>query len=530
MTTFKIGDLVWAKMKGFPKWPGVVAEPTKELKVTKKANNFCIFFFGTNNFAWIEPKGLEAYSEPADSKKKSGAFKDALAAIEHYKLTGEGGPPVEGETTDPFDQLIRPSASVPNLQSDKKVKTASAKKRRISKDDSQAASSEEDASSEDGVAPRSGKAIKLKGPKKSTDITPKGRPPRSSNASSLIKRKKKAENYAADTTTGEASTSRKSLLDRPPVLPRAETPPLDLHTVSHTLLSKSVIPSDKVFGFIGLGIMGSGIVKNLLNSGHEVHVWDRSPEKSQEFARIGAKLQMTPSDVVGSADITFSCVSDPTAAKELVFGNCGVLREMNVSKAFVEMSGIDPDTSMTIATAIHEYGGRYLESMLVGSKAEADEGTLILLAAGDRTLFNDVSSCFEATGRASIFLGEVGSATKMNLIHQMYMGTTMACMAEAMALADRAGLNQAEVLEILGISNVCSPLLMDKGKAITDCTFATKFSLKNLSKDMKLVQGLSETLDQPIPITSAANEVFKHARRFGYGDHDAAAVYISARF
>ena len=128
----------------------------------------------------------------------------------------------------------------------------------------------------------------------------------------------------------------------------------------------------------------SGIVKNLLNSGHKVVVWNRTPEKSQEFVKAGAEMAMTPSDVMGLADITFSCVSDPQAAKDMVFGNCGVLSEIGGAKAYVEMTGIDADTSTDIGDAITGRGGRYLEAQMQGSKRQADEGTIVILAAGDR--------------------------------------------------------------------------------------------------------------------------------------------------
>ena len=122
-------------------------------------------------------------------------------------------------------------------------------------------------------------------------------------------------------------------------------------TSSQILREKDIQPSKLSFGFLGLGIMGSGIVKNLLNSGHTVTVWNRTVEKVRDifmssfpallsinslqvrdFVEAGAKEALTPSDVIAESDITFSCVSDPQAAKDLVFGNCGVLPEINTTK------------------------------------------------------------------------------------------------------------------------------------------------------------------------------------------------------
>merc|ERR1712142_1143489 len=182
---------------------------------------------------------------------------------------------------------------------------------------------------------------------------------------------------AGQTSTGQITVGNKKssaaavagLLDRP-TLARPVSPAIgmDLVTSSQTLREKDIQPSKLNFGFLGLGIMGSGMVKNLLNSGHNVMVWNRSSEKCVDFVKAGAKECLTPSDVIAGADITFSCVSDPQVAKNMVFGNCGVLQEINADKSYVEMTGIDAETSQDIAEAINNRGGRYLEAQVQGSK------------------------------------------------------------------------------------------------------------------------------------------------------------------
>ncbi|KAL2726863.1 putative oxidoreductase GLYR1 isoform X2 [Vespula squamosa] len=290
-----------------------------------------------------------------------------------------------------------------------------------------------------------------------------------------------------------------------------------------------------------------------------------------DFVKAGAEQGLTPSDVVLAADITFSCVADPQAAKDvsirqeskkkskelifevikgqpangstlyqqnqsvtlifqMVFGNCGVLMEISSDKGYVEMTGIDAETSQDIAEAINAKGGRYLEAQVQGSKTQAQEGTLVILAAGDRTLFDDCQSCFEAMGKNSFYLGEVGNASKMNLVLQLMAGVTLAGLAESMALADRAGLQQKDVLEVLELTSLACPAILDKGKAIIEGGFPTQLPLQHMQKDLRLSLGMSDQLEQPLPLAAAANEVYKHAKRLGYGEHDASAVYIRARF
>ena len=127
-------------------------------------------------------------------------------------------------------------------------------------------------------------------------------------------------------------------------------------------------------------------------------------------------------------------------------------------------------------------------------------------------------------------LGEVGSASKMNLVLQLMMGVAVAGIAEGMALADRAGLQQRDVLEIFELTTLSSPLLLEKGKAILEGAFPTHLPLQHMQKDLKLSLSMGDQLEQPLPVSAAANEVYKHAKRLGYADHDVSAVYIRARF
>lgn len=122
----------------------------------------------------------------------------------------------------------------------------------------------------------------------------------------------------------------------------------------------------------------------------------------------------------------------------MVFGNCGVLsaRTLQEGKGYIEMTSIDCETSKDIYEGLTMRGGRYLEAQIQGSKSQAFEGTLIILAAGDRGLFEECQTCFEAMGRNSFFLGEVGNASKMNLVLQTMAGVTLAALAESMALGE----------------------------------------------------------------------------------------------
>lgn len=164
---------------------------------------------------------------------------------------------------------------------------------------------------------------------------------------------------------------------------------------------------------------------------------------------------MTPIDVIEYADITFSCVSDPQALKETIFGRFGVgatLSETAHGKGFVEMTTIDADTSRDIESALNDIGMNYLEAQIHGTKAQAEEGKLIILAAGNKELFDSCQTCFEAMGRNSFFVGDTGNATKMNLVIQTLTGITIAGLADSLTLGKKKyNLLQVLILKMFNI-------------------------------------------------------------------------------
>lgn len=546
---YAVNDLVWAKMKGFSPWPGRISEPPAELRrITVKKNIpvRCIFFFGSNNYAWIEETQIKPYHEFKEkllSSCKSAGFKDAVQQIEEFIATPEKFHHLfsseQESRPDPdveFNKLREGStesdeASVNNTSTPAALETVestpttakkSAAKKKVR------ASLPIKLNVEKAASTTKARSIGNKAKAAALDVD---------DASSPKRKRKIFNDTASDVPSmdlGTFSPVRRNvpvshLLNRPAVA-RPATPEIDMSSVSNALQSRNIQASNLKFGFLGLGIMGCGIVKNLLNSGHSVVVWNRTATKCRKFQEAGAEIADTPSDVIEMTDVTFSCVSDPQVAKELVFGNCGVMSANLVGKGYVEMTGVDPETSQDIAEQIISKGGRYLEAQIQGSKNQAEEGTLIILAAGERLLFEECQTCFEAISRNSFYLGDVGNATKMNLVLQMISGVMLAGIAEGLVLADRAGLQQKDVLEVLELTSMSSDMLVQKGNAIIKGEFPVNQPLKHMQKDLKLALNMADGLEQSLPITAASNEVYKHAKCLGYGSHDASAVYVRARF
>ncbi|GFY57192.1 putative oxidoreductase GLYR1 homolog [Trichonephila inaurata madagascariensis] len=329
------------------------------------------------------------------------------------------------------------------------------------------------------------------------------------------------------------------VLIRPLVLPssaESEVPPrpsLNLSTPSFPL-NKYIKPTSNKIGFVGLGMMGQRIVKNLLYSGHDVSVWNRTPEKCKQLVDAGAKQFSTPADIVQNCDIIFCCVSGPEASKSIVFENCGILEGLEKcrfgTKGYIEMTSIDPRTSQEIAGAISARGGKYLEAPVTGSLSLAEEGSLLILCAGDFELYRSCETCFFSISENVHYFGyDVGTPSKVNIIHNMLMGVANASLAETMALIDRMDLPKTCFLDAIKLDSVCSPLFSESGQAIVDQNFSSNTSLKYIQKNLHFSLRLGYLCSQPLRLAAAANELYKKSKSHGYSDYDMSAAYLAAR-
>lgn len=296
--------------------------------------------------------------------------------------------------------------------------------------------------------------------------------------------------------------------------------------------------SRSVFGFIGLGILGRNILQNLLQSGHEVVIWNRTLSRCDEFAqKFGSRctIATSPKEVFEQAQITFVCVSDSYAVKETICdGERGVIAAevQSSDKGLVMLSSIDCETSRAINEAlsmIDSASARYLEAQIQGSRNQARDGKLIVIAAGDQSLYNDCKSCFKAIAEDSHYLGEeIGAAVKMNLVLQTVAGVQLAAISEAFALADSFDLQLNDILEIIGISNLNSDFIKEKGDVIIKEQFKDpSMKVNTMQKDLKMAIEFGDSIEHPLPLTTAANETFKSAKRLGFGNDDIASIYMA---
>ncbi|XP_054036472.1 cytokine-like nuclear factor N-PAC isoform X3 [Melanerpes formicivorus] len=463
--SLRLGDLVWGKLGRYPPWPGKIVNPPKDLKKPRGKKCFFVKFFGTEDHAWIKVEQLKPYhphKEEMIKINKGKRFQQAVDAVEEFLRKNKGK-----------DQDL----TIPESSTVKRVMT--------------------------------GTVAGFKWPPSVSEPV-KDSDPHFHHF--LLSQTEKP------TVCYQAITKKLKVCEE-------ETGSTSIQAADSTAVNGSITPTDKKIGFLGLGLMGSGIVSNLLKMGHTVTVWNRTAEKCDLFIQEGARLGRTPAEVVSTCDITFACVSDPKAAKDLVLGPSGVLQGIRPGKCYVDMSTVDADTVTELAQVIVSRGGRFLEAPVSGNQQLSNDGMLVILAAGDRGLYEDCSSCFQAMGKTSFFLGEVGNAAKMMLIVNMVQGSFMATIAEGLTLAQVTGQSQQTLLDILNQGQLASIFLDQKCQNILQGNFKPDFYLKYIQKDLRLAIALGDSVNHPTPMAAAANEVYKRAKALDQSDNDMSAVY-----
>ncbi|KAJ1429537.1 hypothetical protein SESBI_08309 [Sesbania bispinosa] len=270
-------------------------------------------------------------------------------------------------------------------------------------------------------------------------------------------------------------------------------------------------------GFLGLGIMGKAMAMNLLRHGYKVTVWNRTRSKCDELVEHGASVGETPAAVVKKCKYTIAMLSDPSAALSVVFDKDGVLEQIN-GKGYIDMSTVDSDTSIKISEAIKAKGGNFIEAPVSGSKKPAEDGQLVILAAGDEALYVEALPAFDILGKKSFFLGEVGNGAKMKLVVNMIMGSMMNAFSEGLTLAERSGLNPGTLLDVLDLAAISNAMFKLKGPTMLKNIYSPAFPLKHQQKDMRLALALGDENAVPMPVAAAANEAFKKPEAWGWGD------------
>jgi 3-hydroxyisobutyrate dehydrogenase-like beta-hydroxyacid dehydrogenase len=274
-------------------------------------------------------------------------------------------------------------------------------------------------------------------------------------------------------------------------------------------------------GFVGLGIMGSGMAKNLARRGYAVRVWNRSAERARA---VGLPTAESPRELAEQSDVVVTCVADPAAVERVVFAEDGVLAAARPGFSYVECSTVSPELVRRAALAFAEKGAAMLEAPVTGSKLAAENGTLLFMTGGTAEVHARLEPILLAMGARAVYCGMAGHGALMKLVGNTLISFMLEGLCEGLLVARKGGLEVDKVLEVIAASGFQSPYYAFKGPAIRDRNFETQFSIDLLVKDQSLMLAEAAAQATPLPGLAAIREVFQSARAQGLGEKDIAAV------
>jgi 3-hydroxyisobutyrate dehydrogenase-like beta-hydroxyacid dehydrogenase len=280
----------------------------------------------------------------------------------------------------------------------------------------------------------------------------------------------------------------------------------------------------KAISYLGLGTMGHGMASNLLKAGYKLTVWNRSIEKCEPFARKGARVAATPAEAVSGAELVLYSLSDDQAVDEVVFGAKGILTGIKAGQIAIDMSTVLPATTLRELEAYANRGVDFLDAPVFGSKNESAKAKLWIMAAGNKTIFEEVKPVLEHLGQTVHYFGKNGNAAAMKLVGNLMVALEMEALAEGLVLAQKAGLDLSTVMEVVKVADFNSPLLVSNGRNILKRDFSTSFALELMLKDADLIEKFGESLRSPIPALRVVKNNLASAVALGFGKENASAV------
>jgi 3-hydroxyisobutyrate dehydrogenase len=266
------------------------------------------------------------------------------------------------------------------------------------------------------------------------------------------------------------------------------------------------------------------MARSLLREGIEVVVWNRTSERSEPLSDDGAVVVLDPIAAVTDADVVVAMLFDAAATLDVM---AKVLPAMKEGAVFVQCATVGVEGASRTASVAAEQGVAFLDCPVLGTKAPAEQGKLVMLASGDPTLRERVQSAFDAMGTKTIWVGaELGLGSKLKLVCNAWIGALAVAVGQSFALARGLGLDQQLMLDALDGAAADSPYLQAKGKAIIDSSYAPQFSFDGVLKDAGLIRDAVVASGLSTALVDGVRAAFDAASKASHGDDDMAAVYF----
>ena len=279
--------------------------------------------------------------------------------------------------------------------------------------------------------------------------------------------------------------------------------------------------------YLGMGTMGSGMAANLAKAGHEVSAWNRTPKTSPVLQDAGLRVTTDLASALAGAEVVMYCLSDDAAVDDLVFGSHNLLEQVPAGAVIIDLSTIDPETSNRERVAFEDKGHAFLDAPVFGTKGEAEGAGLWIVVGGPKNVFDSALPLFQAISETVHYMGEGGKGTSMKLVGNLLVASQLQALGEALTLAKKAGLNLADVQEVLDVADFRTPIYYGVGRGAQAGDYTVNFALKLMLKDAKLIQDFAGRLGSPVPTAATAQKYIEESIKDGHGDLNASALILA---
>lgn len=277
-------------------------------------------------------------------------------------------------------------------------------------------------------------------------------------------------------------------------------------------------------GYIGLGIMGSGMARNLLKAGHTLIVHNRSRAIVEELAREGALPASSPREVAAQSDFVCTNLPDSPDVEQVVLGPDGIIEGAHKGLIYIDHSTIKPETARKIAAELARVGVPALDAPVSGGDIGARAGTLSIMVGGPQEAFERALPLFQAMGKTITWVGESGAGQIAKVANQIVVAGTMVAMAEALVLAQKAGVDPQRVVQAISRGAAQCWALDTKPAKIFTRDLSPGFKAYMQAKDLKIVIDTGRTYHVPLPLTAVAHQLYEAMVSMGYGELDNSAI------
>ena len=282
----------------------------------------------------------------------------------------------------------------------------------------------------------------------------------------------------------------------------------------------------KKIGFIGLGIMGAPMSKNILKAGYPLMVYNRSPEKMEALVACGAEAAESPAHLARECDVIVTMLPNSTDVKELIL-NGGVAENAAPGTLIIDMTSGAPGDSREIYAALKEKDVHIVDAPVSGGEPMAIEGTLAIMVGGDIEDFERAKPVFDAVGKSATWVGPIGSGNTCKLTNQIIVALNIAALSEGLMLAKKAGADTQKVFEAIRGGLAGSTVMNAKSPMILADNFKPGFKIDLHIKDLTNAMATGTLVDAPLPLTAGILDIMKQLSADGSGqcDHSAIAKY-----